>query len=74
MTFNEQNEKMLELKGKIRQLEEELHTIKQENKEINQKYLNLRARYTLQNDELIRLKVLFSKEGYSENNNRYSKK
>lgn len=68
------DDKVLEYIGTIKALEEELKELKKEKKELDEKYINLRARYTLQNDELIRLKVFLNREGYSEDNDRHSKK
>jgi len=66
-------DKTLEYIGTIKELEEKLSTLKKEHNELERKYIELRARYTLQNDELLRLKIFMSKEGYSEDNIRHSK-
>ena len=66
-------DKTLEYIGTIKELKEKLNTLKKEHNELERKYIELRARYTLQNDELLRLKIFMSKEGYSEDNIRHSK-
>ena len=66
-------DKTLEYIGTIKELGEKLNTLKKEHNELEKKYLDLRCRYTTQNDELIRLKIFMSKEGYSEDNIRNSK-
>ena len=58
----EEKDKILEYIGTIKHLEQELRNTKKELKDLQEKYLNLRARYTNQNDELLKLKVLLSKE------------
>lgn len=60
-------DKTLEYIGTIKELEEKLNTLKKEHNELEKKYLDLRCRYTTQNDELIRLKIQLSKEGNNDN-------
>lgn len=52
---------------KIKELEEKYNKLKQTHDELERKYLDLRCRYTTQNDELIRLKIQLSKEGNNDN-------
>ena len=66
MNFKEQD-KILELKGEIITLKDKLIKKNNEYNELLKKYVNLRARYMKQNDELTQLTVLVSKEGYFEN-------
>ncbi len=60
-------DKTLEYIGTIKELEEKLNTLKKEHNELEKKYLDLRCRYTTQNDELLRLKIQLSKEGNNDN-------
>lgn len=66
MNFKEQD-KILELKGEIIVLKDKLIKKRNEYNELLKKYVNLRARYMKQNDELTQLTMLMSKEGYFEN-------
>lgn len=66
MNFKEQD-KILELKGEIIILKDKLIKKRNEYNELLKKYVNLRARYMKQNDELTQLTMLMSKEGYFEN-------
>lgn len=64
MIFKEQLETKDEI---IQRLEKELFLLKQEKKELEKKHINLRARYTSQNNELTQLRALLSKEVEYEN-------
>ena len=82
-TIESYKKEIIELKKEIIQLENKLEKKNREIAEykkktnykelkealdtLQRKYLNLRARYTAQNNELCSLKVLLSKEGYNEN-------
>jgi hypothetical protein len=67
MVFKDTQDIILELKGEIIGLKEELHKNKNDYKELQQKYINLRARYNTQSDELLRLKIQLSKEDKNDN-------
>jgi hypothetical protein len=66
MNFKEQD-KILELKGELIILKEKYNNKVKEYKELQKKYINLRARYTIQADELLRLKIQISKEVKDDN-------
>jgi hypothetical protein len=66
MNFKEQD-KILELKGEIITLKDKLIKKNNEYNELLKKYVNLRARYMKQNDELTQFQMILSKEGYFEN-------
>ena len=82
-TIESYKKEIIELKKEIIQLENKLEKKNREIAEykkktnykelkealdtLQRKYLNLRVRYTLQNDELIRLKILYSKEVTNDN-------
>ena len=82
-TIESYKKEIIELKKQIIQLENKLEKKNREIAEykkktnykelkealdtLQRKYLNLRVRYTLQNDELIRLKILYSKEVTNDN-------
>lgn len=53
----EKEDKILELYKTIKDLKEKYDEKVKEYKELERKYLNLRCRYTNQNEELIRLKI-----------------
>lgn len=82
-TIESYKKEIIELKKEIIQLENKLEKKNREIAEykkktnykelkealdtLQRKYLNLRVRYTLQNDELCRLKILYSKEVNNDN-------
>ena len=82
-TIESYKKEIIELKKEIIQLENKLEKKNREIAEykkktnykelkealdtLQRKYLNLRARYTTQNDELCRLKILYSKEVNNDN-------
>lgn len=53
----EEEDIVLKLVEQNKELREELRHERLEHKELQDKYINLRCRYTNQNDELIRLKI-----------------
>ena len=65
----EEKEKILEYIGTIKHLQQQLSNLKKEYKELETKYINLRARYSSQNDELLKLKIYLSKEVENEEDN-----
>ena len=71
MDFKEQlkakEEIILELQGTVKMLRKKYEDKRIEYKELEKKYFNLRARYTNQNDELLKLKVFLNKEGLYDN-------
>lgn len=67
MNFKEQEEIILKLQGTLKELRVKYQEKKRDYDDLLKKYINLRARYITQNDELCSLKVLLSKEGYNEN-------
>lgn len=67
MNFKEQEEIILELQGTLKELRVKYQEKKRDYQDLLKKYINLRARYITQNDELCRLKVLYSKEVNNDN-------
>ena len=67
MDFKEQEEIILELQGTLKELRVKYQEKKRDYQDLLKKYINLRDRYTTQNDELCRLKVLYSKEVNNDN-------
>lgn len=67
MNFKEQEEIILELQGTLKELRIKYQEKKRDYQDLLKKYINLRARYTTQNDELCRLKTLYSKEVNNDN-------
>ena len=53
----EEEDIVVKLVEQNKELREELRQERLEHKELQDKYINLRCRYTNQNDELIRLKI-----------------
>jgi hypothetical protein len=62
--LKQKEEIILELQGVVKTLRKKYEDKRIEYKELEKKYINLKCRYTNQNDELCKLKVLLSKEGY----------
>lgn len=67
MNFKEQEEIIFELQCTLKDLRVKYQKKKRDYDDLLKKYINLRARYITQNDELCSLKLLLSKEGYNEN-------